>query len=79
MCFRGSYHRLCLIGQGHDRFCLCRYHIGESMLPSVSQFLKLIEADGIVAAHGFVPKVIRGIPHLDHPYLYFYSLELLSS
>ncbi|KAF9032162.1 FAD/NAD(P)-binding domain-containing protein [Hymenopellis radicata] len=33
-----------------------RYHIGESMLPSLRPFLRYIDADNKVAAHGFTPK-----------------------
>jgi flavine halogenase len=34
-----------------------RYHIGESLLPSVRPFLEFIDAIDIVKAHGFCPKV----------------------
>ncbi|SJL13065.1 uncharacterized protein ARMOST_16502 [Armillaria ostoyae] len=34
-----------------------RYHIGESMLPSVRPFLKFSGADNKIASHGFCPKV----------------------
>ncbi|KAH8101529.1 FAD/NAD-P-binding domain-containing protein [Cristinia sonorae] len=33
-----------------------RYHIGESLVPSVKQFLTLIDAEEIVSAHGFTDK-----------------------
>ncbi|TCD66634.1 hypothetical protein EIP91_001101 [Steccherinum ochraceum] len=33
-----------------------RYHIGESLLPSVRQFLTLIDAEDLIASHGFTPK-----------------------
>ena len=36
---------------------LCRYHIGESLIPSVRHYLKFIDAEEKVANHGFKIKV----------------------
>lgn len=33
-----------------------RYHVGESLVPSVRQFLSIVEADQIISSHGFIPK-----------------------
>jgi len=42
---------------------LCRYHIGESLIPSVRHYLKFIDAEEIVANYGFKTKVpsLRGL------------------
>ena len=37
-----------------------RYHIGESLIPSVKHYLRFIGAEDKVANHGFVVKVGRG-------------------
>lgn len=34
-----------------------RYHIGESLLPSVRHYLRFIDAEEKVAQHGFARKV----------------------
>ena len=34
-----------------------RYHIGESLLPSVRHYLRFIDAEDKAASHGFVRKV----------------------
>jgi hypothetical protein len=34
-----------------------RYHVGESLIPSVRRFLRFIDADDKVTQHGFVVKV----------------------
>jgi flavine halogenase len=36
---------------------VCRYHIGESMIPSCPQFLKLIDVEETVKNFGFCNKV----------------------
>lgn len=36
---------------------VARYHIGESLLPSIRQFLQLIDAESMMEARGFTPKV----------------------
>ena len=35
----------------------CRYHIGESLIPSVRHYLRFIDAEEKVANHGFAMKV----------------------
>lgn len=40
-----------------------RYHIGESLIPSVRHYLRFIGAEDKLANHGFVPKV-GGYPKL---------------
>lgn len=37
---------------------LCRYHIGESLLPSARQYLAMIGAEEIIENYGFTSKVI---------------------
>ena len=41
-----------------SHFCCFRYHVGESMLPSMRHFLRFIEADDRFDSFGFVQKVI---------------------
>ena len=55
--------------------CVYRYHIGESMLPSCRQFLKLIDLDETVKNFGFCPKVRFAIPKIVTPYLTIDSRE----
>ncbi|KAK0205472.1 hypothetical protein DFS33DRAFT_1383378 [Desarmillaria ectypa] len=43
-----------------------RYHIGESMLPSVRPFLKFSGADNKVASHGFCPKPGAAVKFQQH-------------
>ncbi|OBZ69446.1 Tryptophan 2-halogenase [Grifola frondosa] len=57
----GSYAASALAREGFsvvlleaDKFP--RYHIGESLLPSVRPFLKFIDAENLVATHGFTTK-----------------------
>ncbi|KAK0498924.1 hypothetical protein EDD18DRAFT_55561 [Armillaria luteobubalina] len=43
-----------------------RYHIGESMLPSVRPFLKFSGADNKIASHGFCPKPGAAVKFQQH-------------
>ncbi|KAG7442938.1 FAD/NAD-binding domain-containing protein [Guyanagaster necrorhizus] len=43
-----------------------RYHIGESMLPSIRPFLKFSGADDKVASHGFCPKPGAAVKFQQH-------------
>ncbi|KAJ7682875.1 hypothetical protein B0H17DRAFT_1075209 [Mycena rosella] len=57
----GSYAASALAREGIDVVLLeaakfPRYHIGESMLPSLRHFLRLIDAEGKVEKHGFQKK-----------------------
>ncbi|THH14914.1 hypothetical protein EW146_g5488 [Bondarzewia mesenterica] len=57
----GSYSATLLAREGFnvtllERDVFPRYHIGESLLPSIHQFLSLINADEIMSLHGFTPK-----------------------
>ncbi|KAH7886566.1 putative halogenase [Phlebopus sp. FC_14] len=57
----GSYAAAALAREGFNVVVLeaaafPRYHIGESLLPSVRHFLKFIDAERLVVAHGFTPK-----------------------
>jgi hypothetical protein len=38
-----------------------RYHIGESMLPSIRPFMRFIDAEEKVSSHGFTFKVRKNI------------------
>lgn len=46
------YHLLAICGP--DIF---RYHVGESMLPSIRHFLRFIDLDSTFDSYGFVQKV----------------------
>lgn len=50
-----SPHRLRIIGVHLTG--VCRYHIGESMVPSARQFLKLVDLEETVKNFGFCKKV----------------------
>ncbi|GBE80947.1 FAD/NAD-P-binding domain-containing protein [Sparassis latifolia] len=57
----GSYAAATLAREGFDVVLLemakfPRYHIGESLIPSVRHFLRFIDAEDKIAAHGFVRK-----------------------
>ncbi|KZS94791.1 FAD/NAD-P-binding domain-containing protein [Sistotremastrum niveocremeum HHB9708] len=57
----GSYSATALAREGVDVVLLeasefPRYHVGESLLPSLRTFLSFIDCDDKVAAHGFMPK-----------------------
>ncbi|RPD58673.1 FAD/NAD(P)-binding domain-containing protein [Lentinus tigrinus ALCF2SS1-6] len=57
----GSYTASVLAREGFDVVLFeaaqfPRYHIGESLLPSVRHFLRFIDAEDKIAAYGFVPK-----------------------
>ncbi|ETW79545.1 putative halogenase [Heterobasidion irregulare TC 32-1] len=57
----GSYSATLLAREGFDVALLesdifPRYHIGESLLPSIHQFLALIDANDLLSSHGFTPK-----------------------
>ncbi|KZS94789.1 FAD/NAD(P)-binding domain-containing protein [Sistotremastrum niveocremeum HHB9708] len=57
----GSYSATTLVREGFDVVLLeasefPRYHIGESMLPSLRTFLSFIDCDEKMGAHGFTPK-----------------------
>lgn len=58
----GSYAASVLAREGisvtvleRDKFP--RYHVGESLIPSVRHYMRFIEADHKLAGHGFVHKV----------------------
>jgi flavin-dependent dehydrogenase len=58
----GSYAASALAREGIDAVVLegdkfPRYHVGESMLPSLRHFLKFIDLDDTFVAHGFYKKV----------------------
>jgi len=58
----GAYAATCLANEGHPVVVLeaekfPRYHIGESMLPSMRHFLRYIDLEDQFEAHGFTPKV----------------------
>lgn len=38
---------------------ICRYHIGESMLPSLRHFFRFVDLDETFVKHGFYKKVCR--------------------
>ncbi|KAI0044138.1 FAD/NAD-P-binding domain-containing protein [Auriscalpium vulgare] len=57
----GSYAATLLARDGYEvtvleRDVFPRYHVGETLLPSASAFLSLIEADKLVVKHGFTMK-----------------------
>ncbi|KXN83164.1 Tryptophan 2-halogenase, partial [Leucoagaricus sp. SymC.cos] len=57
----GSYSAACLVQEGFSVTLLeaetfPRYHVGESMLPSMRHFLRYIDADDKFVSFGFVPK-----------------------
>ncbi|KZT41684.1 FAD/NAD(P)-binding domain-containing protein [Sistotremastrum suecicum HHB10207 ss-3] len=57
----GSYSATTLVREGFDVVLLeasefPRYHVGESMLPSLRTFLSFIDCDEKMGAHGFTPK-----------------------
>ncbi|KAI0338616.1 FAD/NAD-P-binding domain-containing protein [Trametopsis cervina] len=57
----GSYAAAVLAREGFSVVLLeaskfPRYHIGESLLPSIRAFLQFIEAEDRIKAHGFTPK-----------------------
>ncbi|KAI0364421.1 FAD/NAD-P-binding domain-containing protein [Pilatotrama ljubarskyi] len=57
----GSYAAAALAREGFDVVLLeaakfPRYHIGESLLPSVRHFLRFIDAEAKIASHGFARK-----------------------
>ncbi|KAJ7780767.1 FAD/NAD(P)-binding domain-containing protein [Mycena maculata] len=57
----GSYSAACLAREGVDVVILesarfPRYHIGESMLPSIRNFLRYIDLEDTFVAHGFYKK-----------------------
>ena len=58
----GSYAAAALAREGVDTVLLeadvfPRYHIGESMLPSIRHFLRFIDLDSKFDSYGFVNKV----------------------
>jgi flavin-dependent dehydrogenase len=58
----GSYAASALAREGIDAVVLegdkfPRYHVGESMLPSLRHFLKFIDLDDTFVAYGFHKKV----------------------
>jgi flavin-dependent dehydrogenase len=58
----GAYAATCLANEGHSVVVLeaekfPRYHVGESMLPSMRHFLRYIDLEDQFEAHGFTPKV----------------------
>lgn len=58
----GSFAAAALAREGIDVVILesdkhPRYHIGESMLPSMRHFLRFIDCDEKFNAHGFIKKV----------------------
>ncbi|KAJ7572216.1 putative halogenase [Mycena floridula] len=60
----GSYSATALAREGFNVVLLesikfPRYHIGESLLPSVRPFLRFVEAENVVKGHGFTLK--RGV------------------
>ncbi|KAK5656804.1 hypothetical protein OQA88_4352 [Cercophora sp. LCS_1] len=67
----GSYTAAVLAREGIDTVLLeaekfPRYHIGESMLPSIRHYLRFIELDEVFNKHGFTKKVgaaFKMIPH----------------
>ncbi|TFY54055.1 hypothetical protein EVJ58_g9081, partial [Rhodofomes roseus] len=57
----GSYTAAALAREGIDVVLLemsrfPRYHIGESLIPSVRHYLRFIDAEDLVASHGFATK-----------------------
>ncbi|KIJ58602.1 hypothetical protein HYDPIDRAFT_176510 [Hydnomerulius pinastri MD-312] len=79
----GSYAAAVLAREGFDVVVLeaaafPRYHIGESLLPSVRHFLKLIDAECLVAAHGFTAKpgaAVKLNQHMREGYTDFIALN----
>ena len=47
-----------------------RYHIGESLIPSVRHYLRFIDADEKVASYGFTTKVNVASPLFCRPLTY---------
>ncbi|KAK0194558.1 putative halogenase [Armillaria mellea] len=56
-----------------------RYHIGESMLPSVRPFLKFSGADNKIASHGFCPKPGAAVKFQQHKREGYTDFSTLSS
>jgi 2-polyprenyl-6-methoxyphenol hydroxylase-like FAD-dependent oxidoreductase len=71
------------VGRRHFRSNLSlhnfRYHIGESMLPSIRHFFKLIDLDSKFDSHGFRIKVIEKSHQSVFVFLYYFRKVLLSS
>ncbi|KAF8166309.1 FAD/NAD-binding domain-containing protein [Mycena galopus ATCC 62051] len=70
----GSYAASVLQREGHEVVVFesakfPRYHVGESMLPSMRGYLRFIDLDDTIMKHGFLPKpgaafkLVHGMPH----------------
>ncbi|TFK37701.1 hypothetical protein BDQ12DRAFT_724147 [Crucibulum laeve] len=77
----GAYAAACLAREGLPVVVLeaekfPRYHVGESMLPSIRHFLRFIDLEDKFGAHGFTPKVgaaFKFNPHKREGYSDFVS------
>ena len=47
---------------------LSRYHVGESLIPSVRRYMRFIGAEEKLANHGFVLKVLATLFLLNRPF-----------
>ncbi|RDX55249.1 FAD/NAD(P)-binding domain-containing protein [Lentinus brumalis] len=83
----GSYTASALAREGFDVVLFeaaqfPRYHIGESLLPSVRHFLRFIDAEDKIASHGFVRKpgsAIKFNQYMQEGYTDFVALGASNS
>lgn len=53
----GGYDSLMVVTHTFVFFLVDRYHVGESLIPSIRHYMRFIDAEEKVANHGFVRKV----------------------
>lgn len=56
----------------HVQNRITRYHIGESLLPSIRTFLQFIDAEETIVSHGFTVKV-DGLRRIGSTITYFFE------